>query len=93
MDTLCYRQTADRRDGALPCYDRGYRKDSDSVLNLSDPDTMSTVARLAEVGALLARGLLRGRVRAAGRREKDLDVLRPSSHSCPKPSSGGRRET
>ena len=66
------------------------------MLNALDPELLSPEQRLAEVGALLARGLLRCRVRAAGRREKDLDVLRPSSHSCPKPSSGGRergRET
>ena len=55
-----------------------------------DPDLLSPDERLAEVGALLARGLLRCRVRAAGRREKDLDNVRPSSDSCPKPSSGGR---
>jgi hypothetical protein len=58
--------------------------------NALDPELLSPEAHLAEVGALLARGLLRCRVRAAGRREKDLDVLRPWSDSCPKPSSRGR---
>ena len=56
--------------------------------NALDPELLSSQERLAQVGALLARGLLRCRVRAAGQREKDLDVLRSSSHSCPKPSSG-----
>jgi len=58
--------------------------------NALDPELLSPQERLAEVGALLARGLLRCRVRAVGRQEKDLDNLRLSSHSCPKPSSGGR---
>lgn len=58
--------------------------------NPLDPELLSPGERLAEVGALLALGLLRGRLRAAGRREKDLAILRPSSDSCPKPSSGGR---
>ena len=64
--------------------------------NALAPELLSPEQRLAQVGALLARGLLRCRVRAAGRREKDLDVLRPWSDSCPKPSSGVRergRET
>ena len=47
--------------------------------NALDPELMSPDERLAEVGALLALGLLRGRLRAAGRREKDLAILRPSS--------------
>jgi len=58
--------------------------------NSLDPELLSPHERLAEVGALLALGLLRRRLRAAGRREKDLDNLRPSSDSCPKPSSEGR---
>jgi hypothetical protein len=58
--------------------------------NALDPELLSPDERLAEVGALLALGLLRGRVRAAGRREKDLAIVRPASDSCPKPSSGGR---
>jgi hypothetical protein len=58
--------------------------------NRLDPERMAADERLAEVGALLARGLLRCRLRAAGRREKNLDNLRPSSDSCLEPSSGGR---
>ena len=58
--------------------------------NPVDPELLSPHERLAEVGALLALGLLRCRLRAAGRREKDLDNIRPSSDSCLKPSSGGR---
>ena len=58
--------------------------------NSLDPELLSPGERLAEVGALLALGLLRRRVRAAGRREKDLDNLRSSSDSCLEPSSGGR---
>jgi len=58
--------------------------------NPLDPELMSPDERLAEVGAILALGLLRRRLRAAGRREKNLDNLRHSSDSCPKPSSGGR---
>jgi len=58
--------------------------------NPLDPELLSPGERLAEVGALLALGLLRCRLRAAGRREKDLAIPRPSSDSCPKPSSGGR---
>jgi hypothetical protein len=58
--------------------------------NALDPELLSPGERLAEVGALLALGLLRGRLRAAGRREKVLDILRQASDSCPKPSSGGR---
>ena len=58
--------------------------------NALDPELLSPHERLAEVGALLALGLLRWRLRAAGRREKDLDSIRPSSDSCLKPSSGER---
>lgn len=59
--------------------------------NALDPELLSPEERLAEVGALLALGLLRGRLRAAGRREKDLDFLRTSSDVCPKPSSEGEK--
>jgi len=58
--------------------------------NLLDPELLSPDERLAEVGALLALGLLRRRLRAAGRREKDLAIPRPPSDSCLEPSSGGR---
>jgi hypothetical protein len=58
--------------------------------NPLDPELLSPDERLAEVGALLALGLLRWRLRAAGRREKALDIFRQPSDSCPKPSSGGR---
>ena len=60
------------------------------MLNALDPELLSPDERLAEVGALLALGLLRGRLREADRREKHLAIPRPSSDSCPKPSSGGR---
>ena len=60
------------------------------MLNALDPELLSPAERRAEVGALLALGLLRCRLRAAGRREKRLDNPRHSSDSCPKPSSGGR---
>ena len=66
------------------------------MLNALDPELLSPDKRLEEVGVLLAAGLLRCRVRAAGRQEKDLANPRLPSHSCPKPSSGGRergRET
>jgi len=68
----------------------GRFRGSNTGLNAVDPELLSPHERLAEVGALLALGLLRRRLRAAGRREKDLDNLRPSSDSCPKPSSEGR---
>ncbi len=58
--------------------------------NALDPELLSPDERLAEMGALLALGLLRCRLRAAGRREKDLAIIRPASDSCPKPSSGER---
>jgi hypothetical protein len=60
------------------------------MLNALDPELLSPQERLAEVGALLALELLRWRLRAAGRREKDLGSIRQPSDSCPKPSSGGR---
>ncbi len=66
--------------------------------NPLDPELLSPDERLAEVGALLALGLLRDRVRAAGRREtcppslwrEHLAIPAASSDSCPEPSSGGR---
>ena len=60
------------------------------MLNALDPKLLSPDTRLAEVGALLAAGLVRCRLRAAGRPEKDLDKSRPSSDSYLEPSSGGR---
>jgi hypothetical protein len=58
--------------------------------NSLDPELLSPGERLAEVGGLLALGLLRWRLRTAGRREKHLAIPVASSDSCPKPSSGGR---
>ncbi len=58
--------------------------------NPVDPELLSPDERLAEVGALLAQGLLRCRLRAVGRREKYLDSSVASSDSCLEPSSGGR---
>ena len=58
--------------------------------NLLDPELLSPDERLAEVGALLALGLLRGLLRAAGRREKYLAIPAALSDSCLEPSSGGR---
>jgi hypothetical protein len=58
--------------------------------NALDPELLSPQERLAEVGAVLARGLLRRRLRAANQRHKGLEVLPPLSEGCLKPSSGGR---
>jgi hypothetical protein len=58
--------------------------------NALDPELLSAQERLAEVGALLARGLLRRRLRAADERQKCLEVLPPLSEGCLEPSSGGR---
>ena len=57
--------------------------------NTLDPELLSGHERLTEVGALLARGLLRRRVRAAARAEKHLAISLASSHSCPEPSPAG----
>ena len=68
----------------------GRFRGSNTGLNAVDPELMPPYERLAEVGALLAVGLLRRRLRESGPREKHLAIPRPSSDSCPKPSSGGR---
>ncbi len=60
--------------------------------NPVDPELLSPDERLAEVGALLAAGLLRCRLRAARRREKGLDNPRQPSDSCLEPASGGREK-
>jgi len=48
----------------------------DMVSNPLDPDLMTASERLAEAASLLARGILRRRLRAADGRKKPLDVLR-----------------
>jgi hypothetical protein len=58
--------------------------------NPLDPEMMSPPERLEEAASLLARGILRRRLRAADGRKKPLDVLRTSSHSCVGPQSEGR---
>jgi len=52
------------------------------VSNQLDPDLMTASERLAEVTSLLARGILRHRLRAADGRKKDLDVLAEASDEC-----------
>ena len=47
-----------------------------------DPEVMSPAERLEEAASLLARGILRRRLRRADVENKGLDVLRNSSHSC-----------
>ena len=68
----------------------GRFRGSNTGMNAVDPELLSLDERLAEVGALLAVGLLRGRLRAAERREKHLAIPATLSDSCPKLSSGGR---
>jgi hypothetical protein len=58
--------------------------------NPLDPELMSPAERLEEAASLLARGVLRRRLRAADGRKKPLDVIRSSSHSCLEPQSDGR---
>jgi hypothetical protein len=58
--------------------------------NPLDPEVMSPAERLEEAAWLLARGILRRRLRTADGRKKPLDVLRSSSHSCLEPQSEGR---
>jgi len=63
-----------------------------------DPEMMSPAERLEEAASLLARGILRRRLRLARRqsggaadgRKKPLDVPADSSHSCLEPQSEGR---
>ena len=61
-----------------------------AMLNALDPELLSPDARLAEVGALLSTGLVRCRLRAAGRPEKDLAIQAAPSDSYLETSSGGR---
>lgn len=58
--------------------------------NPLDPEMMSPAERLEEAASLLARGILRLRLRAADGRQKRLDVSADSSHSCLEPRSEGR---
>ena len=58
--------------------------------NPLDPEMMSPAERLEEAASLLARGILRRRLRAADGRKKPLDVPADSSHSCLEPQSEGR---
>ena len=58
--------------------------------NPVDPEMMCPAERLAEASSLLARGILRRRLRTADGRKKPLDVLGDSSHSCLEPQSEGR---
>jgi len=46
------------------------------VSNPLDPEVMSPAERLEEAASLLARGILRRRLRTADGRKKPLDVLR-----------------
>jgi hypothetical protein len=58
--------------------------------NPLDPDMMSPAERLAEAASLLARGILRRRLRAADGRKKPLDVPRQPRDECVEPQSEGR---
>lgn len=57
------------------------------MANLLDPDAMSPQERIEEAAALLARGVIRRRLRRADKRKKVLDVLRVSSDECVEPQS------
>ena len=65
------------------------------MVNLLDPDAMSPQERIEEAAALLARGVIRRRLRRADKRKhvlsaaegKVLDVLRVSSDECVEPQS------
>jgi len=52
------------------------------VSNPLDPDLMTAPERLSEVASLLARGIMRHRLRAADERKKDLDVLAEARDEC-----------
>ena len=57
-----------------------------------DPELMTAEERLAEVGVLLARGILRHRLRVAQQRGNCLAIRREPSDECLKPrSTGGER--
>jgi hypothetical protein len=58
-----------------------------------DPEAMSPAERLEEAASLLARGILRRRLRTTDVENKGLDVLPASSDSCLEPSSEEREET
>jgi len=58
--------------------------------NPLDPEMMSPPERLAEAASLLARGILRRRLRAADGRKKPLDVPRQPRDECVEPQSEGR---
>lgn len=58
--------------------------------NPLDPDAMSPAERLEEAASLLARGILRHRLRAADGRKKPLDVRRQPRDECVEPRSEGR---
>ena len=50
--------------------------------NPLDPEVISPAERLEEAASLLARGVLRRRLRAADGRKKPLDVLREARDEC-----------
>jgi len=68
------------------------------VANPLDPEVMSPAERLEEAASLLARGILRRRLRTADGRKpalsgvegKVLDVLREPRDECVEPQSEGR---
>jgi hypothetical protein len=55
-----------------------------------DPEVTSPAERLEEAASLLARGILRHRLRTADGRKKPLDVLREPRDECLEPQSEGR---
>jgi hypothetical protein len=62
----------------------------ENMSNPLDPEVMSAAERLEEAAALLARGILRRRLRTADGRKKPLDVLREARDECVEPQSEGR---
>jgi hypothetical protein len=62
----------------------------DMVSNPLDPDLMTASERLEEAASLLARGVLRRRLRTADGRKKPLDVPRQPRDECVEPQSEGR---
>ena len=61
------------------------------VSNPLDPDLMTAPERLSEVAGLLARGILRRRMRLTDGRKKVLDVLREPRDECVEPQRSSRR--
>ena len=55
-----------------------------------DPEVMSPAERLEEAASLLARGILRRRLRSADGRKKDLELLAVPRDECVEPQSEGR---